>query len=78
MLRKKVGWSLFELMVSDACQHSGWQAWLQSRTIRDNITFLEQYNEERYQTVLFACALLPDLKIIPGGDQAEVTEVDWH
>jgi ATP-binding cassette subfamily C (CFTR/MRP) protein 2 len=46
-------------------------AWLQSLTIRDNITFLEPYDEERYQRVLSVCALLPDLKIIPGGDLAE-------
>jgi hypothetical protein len=46
-------------------------AWLQSLTIRDNITFLEPYDEERYQRVLSMCALLPDLKIIPGGDLAE-------
>jgi hypothetical protein len=46
-------------------------AWLQSLTIRDNITFLEPHDEERYQRVLSACALLPDLRIIPGGDQAE-------
>ena len=50
-------------------------AWLQNLTIRDNITFLEPYDEERYQRVLFACALLPDLKIIPGGDLAEACSV---
>jgi hypothetical protein len=48
-------------------------AWLQSLTIRDNITFLEPYDEERYQQVLSMCALLPDLKIIPGGDLAEAS-----
>ena len=69
--------------------NDGLAAWLQSLTIRDNITFLEPYDEERYQKVLFMCALLPDLKIIPGGDLAQAcldalllppsipTEFDW-
>jgi hypothetical protein len=51
--------------------NGGLAAWLQSLTIRDNITFLEPHDEERYQKVLFVCALLPDLKIIPGGDLAQ-------
>uniref|UniRef100_A0A8C5L1D2 ATP-binding cassette, sub-family member 2 n=1 Tax=Jaculus jaculus TaxID=51337 RepID=A0A8C5L1D2_JACJA len=50
------------------------QAWIQNGTIKDNILFGSEFNEKRYQQVLEACALLPDLEILPGGDLAEIGE----
>ncbi|KAJ7254410.1 hypothetical protein B0H12DRAFT_1115460 [Mycena haematopus] len=46
--------------------------WLQYASIKDNITFGFPLDEERYQNVLEACALLPDLAILPDGDQTEI------
>ncbi|KAJ6516148.1 hypothetical protein C8R45DRAFT_1049577 [Mycena sanguinolenta] len=46
--------------------------WLQYASIKDNITFGFPLDEERYQTVLDACALLPDLAILPDGDRTEI------
>ncbi|MEY3112024.1 MAG: hypothetical protein RIT23_1155, partial [Actinomycetota bacterium] len=34
----------------------------------------EPWNEERYKQVLFACALTPDLSIMPLGDETPVAE----
>ncbi|XP_012659115.1 canalicular multispecific organic anion transporter 1 [Otolemur garnettii] len=50
------------------------QSWIQNGTIKDNILFGSEMNEKRYQQVLEACALLPDLKMLPGGDLAEIGE----
>lgn len=50
------------------------QAWLQNATIRDNICFGEEFDKEKYQTVVRACALSRDLEILPGGDGTEVGE----
>ncbi|XP_058527585.1 ATP-binding cassette sub-family C member 2 [Ochotona princeps] len=50
------------------------QSWIQNGTIKDNILFGSEFNEKRYQQVLEACALLPDLEILPGGDLAEIGE----
>ncbi|EDL94263.1 rCG57643, isoform CRA_a [Rattus norvegicus] len=50
------------------------QSWIQNGTIKDNILFGSEYNEKKYQQVLKACALLPDLEILPGGDMAEIGE----
>uniref|UniRef100_A0A0P6J763 Canalicular multispecific organic anion transporter 1 n=1 Tax=Heterocephalus glaber TaxID=10181 RepID=A0A0P6J763_HETGA len=50
------------------------QSWIQNGTIKDNILFGSELNEKRYQQVLEACALLPDLEILPGGDLAEIGE----
>lgn len=50
------------------------QSWIQNGTIKDNILFGSELNEKKYQQVLEACALLPDLEILPGGDLAEIGE----
>ena len=31
-----------------------------------------RYDEDRYQRVLAACALLPDLALLPAGDASEI------
>ena len=31
-------------------------------------------DKKRYQQVLEACALMPDLQMLPGGDQTEIGE----
>ncbi|KAJ6516119.1 hypothetical protein C8R45DRAFT_1087239 [Mycena sanguinolenta] len=46
--------------------------WLQYASIKDNIIFGFPFDEERYRTVLDACALLPDLAILPDGDRTEI------
>ncbi|XP_060027480.1 ATP-binding cassette sub-family C member 2 isoform X2 [Erinaceus europaeus] len=50
------------------------QSWIQNGTIRDNILFGSEFEERKYQKVIEACALLPDLEILPGGDQTEIGE----
>ncbi|XP_071985544.1 ATP-binding cassette sub-family C member 2-like [Engystomops pustulosus] len=50
------------------------QAWIQNASLRDNILFGAPLDEARYQQVLEACALLPDLQILPGGDMSEIGE----
>ncbi|XP_036445135.1 multidrug resistance-associated protein 1 isoform X3 [Colossoma macropomum] len=50
------------------------QAWIQNATLRENIIFGQERKESWYQRVLEACALLPDLEILPGGDGTEIGE----
>lgn len=45
-----------------------------SASVRDNILFSHEYEEEFYEAVLEACALKPDLAILSDGDQTEVGE----
>ena len=42
--------------------------------MRENILFGSEYNAEKYETVVEACALAADLKILPAGDQTEIGE----
>ncbi|XP_067914713.1 ATP-binding cassette sub-family C member 3 isoform X1 [Heterodontus francisci] len=50
------------------------QAWIRNATLKDNIVFGEPLDEQKYQQVLEACALITDLNILPGGDQTEIGE----
>lgn len=43
-------------------------------SLRDNILFGKSYMETKYIKVIEACALLPDLSILAGGDMTEIGE----
>ena len=47
---------------------------IMNATLRDNILFGKEYNEERYQKVIEMCCLAPDIAILPAGDQTEIGE----
>lgn len=50
------------------------QAWVQNATLEDNIIFGRELSESRYKRVIEACALLPDIEILPSGDKTEIGE----
>ncbi|XP_061766165.1 canalicular multispecific organic anion transporter 1 [Nerophis ophidion] len=50
------------------------QAWIQNATLRDNVMFGSPRDETRLQEVIQACALAPDLELLPGGDMTEIGE----
>lgn len=50
------------------------QAWIQNATVQDNIIFGREKLKTWYNRVLEACALLPDLDILPAGDATEIGE----
>lgn len=50
------------------------QAWIQNASVRDNILFGRPYSERKYQQVLDACALRPDLITLPAEDKTEIGE----
>ena len=55
------------------------QAWIQNKTLRENILFGKPLEHARYQRIVDACALLPDLDILPDGDLTEIGEkVRWQ
>ena len=50
------------------------QAWMQNATVKDNILFGKVYNQDKYASVIDACALQADLDILSGGDKTEIGE----
>ncbi|KAA6355060.1 MAG: putative ABC transporter C family member 12, partial [Streblomastix strix] len=48
--------------------------WINNQTIQENITFGQEYNEEKYRDVVHVCALEQDFDILPAGDQTAIGE----
>lgn len=46
--------------------------WIENATIRESILFGLPWNKARYDEVIQACALPPDLKIFPEGDMTDI------
>ncbi|KAK2767541.1 hypothetical protein FQN54_003698 [Arachnomyces sp. PD_36] len=49
-------------------------AWIQNTTVKNNILFGQEYNEDWYKQVIEACALQADLEMLPAGDSTEIGE----
>lgn len=50
------------------------QAWIQNVNLRNNILFGKIFNQATYEGVVEACALKPDLAMLPAGDNTEIGE----
>ncbi|KAJ8251178.1 hypothetical protein GJAV_G00218150 [Gymnothorax javanicus] len=50
------------------------QAWIQNASLGENIVFGRERKDSWYWKVVEACALLPDLEILPAGDATEIGE----
>ncbi|GAA5966329.1 hypothetical protein JCM21900_003097 [Sporobolomyces salmonicolor] len=48
--------------------------WLQDTSIRENILFGEEFDQDRYDQTVFACALEDDIESLPEGDQTRCGE----
>ncbi|XP_029021322.1 ATP-binding cassette sub-family C member 5 isoform X2 [Betta splendens] len=60
--------------VNGGFAYASQQAWILNDTLRENILFGNDYDQERYHHVLEACCLLPDLAELPYGDMTEIGE----
>ncbi|KAK3094622.1 hypothetical protein FSP39_004144, partial [Pinctada imbricata] len=63
-----------EVNVKGSVAYVPQEAWIQNLTVKDNILFGEKYSKRKYEKVIKACALLPDLAILSAGDQTEIGE----
>lgn len=63
-----------DVKIGEHIAYASQDAWIVSGTIRENILFGLDYNHERYQHILYICALERDIERMPGGDQAEIGE----
>ena len=48
--------------------------WVVNDTLRGNILFGRPFDQERYDQVVEACALLDDINVLPAGDMTEIGE----
>ena len=50
------------------------QAWIQNATLKDNVLFTNADDGDKFDNILDACALKPDLDILPGREMTEIGE----
>ena len=50
------------------------KSWIRNATIREIITFGQEYNEKRFEQTIAACQLVSDLEMLPAGDLTEIGE----
>ncbi|KAF8436032.1 hypothetical protein L210DRAFT_3632182 [Boletus edulis BED1] len=63
-----------EVVLSGTVAYAAQNPWILSATVRENILFSHTYDESFYKLVIEACALKPDLAVLPQGDMTEVGE----
>ena len=63
-----------EINVNGRVSYVPQQGWMQNATLQYNITFGKEMNRKVYNNVIRACALEPDLEILPTGDETEIGE----
>ncbi|KAF5327412.1 hypothetical protein D9619_003959 [Psilocybe cf. subviscida] len=66
--------SWYNLPRSRGVAYAAQESWVQNATVRENILFGSPFNEERYERVIYQCALKRDLNLFDAGDLTEVGE----
>ncbi|CAG2164889.1 unnamed protein product, partial [Oppiella nova] len=60
--------------IKGTVSYSSQESWIFNNSVRNNILFGREYNEDRYKRVIEVCALERDLQILPFGDKTLVGE----
>ncbi len=60
--------------VQGSTSYTAQDPWIQNCSLQDNILMGLPLDSALYDSVLQACALLPDLDLLPAGDQTEIGE----
>ena len=63
-----------EANVDGSVAYVGQQVWIRNATVKDNILFGSDFDQQRYERVIEACALEDDLKVLDSGDETEIGE----
>ncbi|XP_078665040.1 ATP-binding cassette sub-family C member 8-like [Branchiostoma floridae x Branchiostoma belcheri] len=58
----------------DSVAYAAQKPWLLNASLKDNILFGSPMDRRRYSAVISACALQPDLDILPAGEETEIGE----
>jgi hypothetical protein len=61
-----------EFGLTHSIAYAAQSPWLRHQSIKDNILFGYPYDETRYDAVIEACALRPDLDVLEDGDATEI------
>ncbi len=62
------------IIIDGKIAYTSQYTWIQNATIRDNILFGNEYDENKYEKILKLCTLDIDMKLFSGGDLTEIGE----
>ena len=62
------------LVLASGFAYVGQESWIKATSIKENILFGSKMNLDLYKRVIDACALAPDLELLPYGDETLVGE----
>lgn len=60
--------------INGVLSYASQETWLFEGSIRNNIIFIEDFDEHRYREVVRVCALEQDFKLLPQGDETIIGE----
>ncbi|KAJ3318494.1 hypothetical protein HDV06_000427 [Boothiomyces sp. JEL0866] len=63
-----------EVIVRGTIAYVPQSAWMINATLKENILFGEEFDEEFYHATIQACGLVPDLQSLAAGDMTEIGE----
>lgn len=63
-----------QVYVSGKLSYASQKPWIFPGSIKDNVLFGQDYDEDRYQRVLDACALERELRLLEHGDKTKICE----
>ncbi|XP_036323349.1 probable multidrug resistance-associated protein lethal(2)03659 [Rhagoletis pomonella] len=63
-----------QIVINGKISYAAQEPWVFEGTVRDNIVFVDAYNERRYKKVIKVCSLERDLELMPNGDLTIVGE----
>ena len=62
------------IQINQSVSYAQQLPWIQNKTIRENILFGAEFDEQRYWNTINICQLSRDLDILPAGDMTEIGE----
>lgn len=62
------------ISINGSISYASQDAWIFAGTVRQNILFGEEYNKNRYETVVKTCALVKDFNQLEMGDLTIIGE----
>lgn len=63
-----------EVSIRGSIAYCAQSPWIMNSTVKDNILFGHEYDEDFYQKTIDCCQLGPDIKVLPDGDATFVGE----
>lgn len=63
-----------KVSVGGRIAYAAQQPWIVNASLKENVTFGQEFDEKKWQATVDACCLKQDLETLPGGEETEIGE----